>query len=266
MDGGHEAPEPRPVSKIARVASTVGFHIIVGPIIAVVSIPVLLGLVLFKRSVLAPVVRAAKYEEFEKAPHYKDAALLARVWASPVGQLYLRGPLEYQRREGYCSIATQRNLLKSLPGFDAAALPPATGGAATATEFTTCLTENSRGRLSPRVIFGSEGEEAVTAALRLANDPGHRVAVNFLHATLSGTGPLWLPWNMMLGVVSGHFSVVLGYLEAEDLVAVFDVNDSYGAYLVERRRLLEAIAAPDLSSNRARALIVVELVESSPRV
>ncbi|OQR99660.1 hypothetical protein THRCLA_21800 [Thraustotheca clavata] len=245
-------------SLVLQVCSIVA-GIIVLPIIGILSLPTLLFLFIFKRSVLQAVVQASKYEEFEKAPHYKSPALLARVWATPVGQQYLRGDLEYQQREGYCAIASQRNILKSLPQYPADHLPPATMGAATAKQFAKLLDERSHSRTTSKVVYGDEGFDAFYEAIKLSNDTEYRVTVNFLHATLSGTGSLWLPWNFLFGIVSGHFSVVLGYLEDEDLVAVFDVNSSYGPYLVETRRLYESVAAQDISSNKSRGLIVSKI-------
>ncbi|EQC34563.1 hypothetical protein SDRG_07888 [Saprolegnia diclina VS20] len=243
-----------------RAAGGLVFGLVIGPLIALLCLPILLFLGLFKREVLRPVVRAASYDAFEKTPYYKDPARLGRVFATPVGQLYRRGGLEYQAREGYCSVATQRNLLKSLPLVLPSQLPPARGGAATAAQFADALLRHSHGLVtSTQVVYGSDGVDAFCAALRLANDENHRVAVNFLHATLSGTGPLWLPWNLPLGVVSGHFSNVVGFLDDENLVAIFDVNDGYGAYLVDATRLFEAVCAVDISSNRSRALIVASI-------
>ena len=78
--------------------------------------------------------------------------------------------------------------------------------------------------------------------LRQANDPAKRVVVNFHRKPIFGTG-------------GGHHSPIGGYLEAEDLVLVLDVNESYGPWLIERERLFAAVDT--LDGEQKRGLLVI---------
>lgn len=79
--------------------------------------------------------------------------------------------------------------------------------------------------------------------LRRSNDPGRRYIVNFDRARIFGAG-------------SGHHSPIGGYLEAEDLVFVLDVNADFQPWLVERRRLFEAVNT--LDGDKKRGLLFIE--------
>lgn len=76
-----------------------------------------------------------------------------------------------------------------------------------------------------------------------ANDPGRRYIINFNRAEIFGAGV-------------GHHSPVGGYLEAEDLVFVLDVNEDYQPWLVERSRLFTA--ANTFDGYRKRGLLLIE--------
>jgi len=56
----------------------------------------------------------------------------------------------------------------------------------------------------------------------------------------------------------GHFSPVLGYLPAEDLVFVGDVNANYRPWLVPTSRLFDAQNTIDSSSHAKRGLLEVK--------
>lgn len=53
----------------------------------------------------------------------------------------------------------------------------------------------------------------------------------------------------------GHFSPIGGYLEAEDLVFVLDVNSDFQPWLVERKRLFDAVNTLDGTKKRGFLLI-----------
>jgi hypothetical protein len=98
---------------------------------------------------------------------------------------------------------------------------------------------DSKRLLKVRVIPGSDGYAAFVAALRLANDPSrYRVGANFLRGALFGT-PGATPAATLLGLLAGHFSPIIAFLEREDLVLVFDVNHKFGAFLVPTRRYVQ---------------------------
>mmetsp|Transcript_17260 Transcript_17260/g.31269 ORF Transcript_17260/g.31269 Transcript_17260/m.31269 type:complete len:274 (+) Transcript_17260:90-911(+) len=189
--------------------------------------------------------------------------LVQKALSLPTAQVYLKeNALEFQITEGYCSVATQRNLLKSIPGFSTEKLPCSSkrGGPSTAEEFSSSLSAISGYRT--KVVHGSsEGYEVFRQALCQSNEPEkYRVAVNFLRSSLMGFGyPVWLPSNILLAFVGGHFSPVLGYLEEENLVAIFDTNHKYGFYLCDAKRLFDAVNTVDVTNGSKRGLIIMDL-------
>jgi len=79
--------------------------------------------------------------------------------------------------------------------------------------------------------------------MKHANDPGRRYIINFTREKIFGAG-------------SGHHSPIGGYLEAEDLVFVLDVNEDYKPWLVERERLFSAMNTVD--GDQKRGLLLIE--------
>jgi hypothetical protein len=59
----------------------------------------------------------------------------------------------------------------------------------------------------------------------------------------------------LFGAGGGHHSPIGGYLEAEDLVFVLDVNERFGPWLVSTPRLFEAMDTVDSSSGAKRGLL-----------
>ena len=81
--------------------------------------------------------------------------------------------------------------------------------------------------------------------MKHANDPGRRYIINFTRETIFGAG-------------GGHFSPIGGYLEAEDLVFVLDVNERYQPWLIERERLFSAMDTIDSDGDKKRGLLLIE--------
>lgn len=79
--------------------------------------------------------------------------------------------------------------------------------------------------------------------MRRANDPGRRYIINFTRERIFGAG-------------AGHHSPIGGYLEAEDMVLVLDVNREFGPWLVERTRLFSAMDTFD--GDKKRGLLLIE--------
>lgn len=77
------------------------------------------------------------------------------------------------------------------------------------------------------------------------NDPARRYLANFHRGLLFGKG-------------LGHHSPIGGYLAAEDLVMVLDVNEAFKPWLVAARRLFDAVDTIDSSSGNRRGLILIE--------
>lgn len=79
--------------------------------------------------------------------------------------------------------------------------------------------------------------------MRRSNDPGRRYIINFAREKIFGGGV-------------GHFSPIGGYLEAEDLVFVLDVNERYKPWLIQRQRLFSAMDT--LDGGKKRGLLLIE--------
>jgi hypothetical protein len=78
--------------------------------------------------------------------------------------------------------------------------------------------------------------------MRRSNDPDRRYIVNFTREKVFGGG-------------GGHHSPIGGYMEAEDLVFVLDVNENYRPWLIERERLFQAMDTFDGDKKRGLLLI-----------
>jgi hypothetical protein len=79
--------------------------------------------------------------------------------------------------------------------------------------------------------------------LRRSNDPARRYIVNFSRERIFGSGV-------------GHFSPIGGYLEDEDLAFILDVNSDFKPWVVERKRLFDAVNSFD--GNKKRGLLLIE--------
>ncbi|KDO34204.1 hypothetical protein SPRG_19044 [Saprolegnia parasitica CBS 223.65] len=229
-------------------------------LLSILGLPYMLYACLAQRATIGPLLTAARRTSIKLDAMYKDSSRLARAWSTPIGQRYLCGGLEYQRREGYCASATLRNVLKSVGRSDV--LPAPRRGASTPKQYVAAL--DHAGCTRSRIVYGSDGYDVFRSALLAANDPSYRVAVNFLRSPLFGfNGPTFAPFNFILGVFGGHFSNVIGFLDDEDLVVIFDVNHTYGPYLVDAKRLYSAVNTYDQTAKRTRALVVSKVLEDS---
>ena len=73
--------------------------------------------------------------------------------------------------------------------------------------------------------------------LRHTNDADRRYIVNFQRAPLFAQG-------------GGHHSPIAGFLEADDLVLILDVNSNFEPWLVKPERLFKAVDTPDAGQKR----------------
>jgi len=245
-----KVPEPSILTKC--LAYTI-FNLLSLPMIAVFS-------VLRGKSVMLHLWRLARQPAIDYN-NIGESDLVEKALTLPTAKVYLNeNALEYQLREGYCAVATQRNILKSIPGFPKDKVPcPKKGGPSTASAFCESLTNISG--YAAKVVLGSEGYDAFVQALRKSNESSQcRVAVNFLRSSMFGIKrPAWLPTSLLLTFVGGHFSPVLGFLEKENLVAIFDTNHKYGFYLCDAKRLFDAVNTVDVMSGSTRGIIVVDI-------
>lgn len=182
---------------------------------------------------------------------YQDPALLEKAWALPVAQLYKPG-FDFQSNGSFCGPTSVVNVLRSLGSkAEQATVLDDTG---TKTTFGILiggltldqLAELARKKTGKKVTAFHELDLAgFRAQLVRANDPAVRLILNFHRGPLFGQG-------------GGHQSPIAGYLAAEDLVFVLEVNEKYKPWLVKSERLFEAMNTLDKGARLKRGLLVVE--------
>lgn len=186
------------------------------------------------------------------SPTFQPPALLEKAWALPVAATYPR-PLLSQTNPTACGPTSVANLLRSggeatsQPDEVAAHGPGCVNGFCFGGLTLDDLAEAAR-QTSPLwkvTVVRPATVNMLRDHLRRANEAGVRVVVNFNRFPLFGTG-------------GGHHSPVGGYLEAEDLVFVLDVNATYGPWLVSTARLFEAMNTIDSASEQKRGLLLFE--------
>jgi hypothetical protein len=185
----------------------------------------------------------------ESEATYQDAALLERAWHLPVAATYQRR-LFFQPNGSVCGPASVANVERSL-GHEAASVDSVLSG--TGKCWTgLCLMGLSLDELAEIARHASGRKVTVLRDLTLpqfraelphTNDPSRRYIVNFQRAPLFAQG----------GV---HHSPIAGYLEAEDLVLVLDVNETFKPWLVKSERLFKAIDTGD--TGKKRGLLRIE--------
>jgi hypothetical protein len=184
-----------------------------------------------------------------REPTYQDAALLGRAWQLPVADKYRKGLL-YQENGSLCGPASVANVQRSRghAAASVASVLEGTGKCWTGICFMGLslddLAEVARQATGRKVTLLRDLSLAqFREELRSANDPTRRYIVNFQRAPLFAQG-------------GGHHSPIAGYLEAEDLVLVLDVNESFKPWLVKSERLFKAVDTSD--SGKKRGLLRIE--------
>ncbi len=184
-------------------------------------------------------------------PQYKDGALLDRAWQLPVAATFDRRVV-VQSNGSVCGPSSVANIFRSLGDASASQDKVLDGSGHCVTGL--CLGgltldelgEVARRKTSKKVtVVRDIGLEELRVHLKQTNDPARRYLVNFHRGLLFGKGV-------------GHHSPIAGYLEAEDLVLVLDVNAAFGPWLVSSERLFRAMDSVDSSSGKKRGLLVFE--------
>jgi hypothetical protein len=193
---------------------------------------------------------AASADSIERIPAYQNEALLARARVLPVARLY--GPQGYlfQQNPSVCGPTSIADVMRS---EGVAADPAAILGRSHGLQIfgflpfgltfdEAGLLERETGKLVKELRDLSL--ESFRAEIAKSNDPSRRIIINFLRTPLFDRG-------------HGDFSPVLGYLPAEDLVFVGDVNSNYGPWLVPTSRPYDAQNTVDSSSRAKRGLLKI---------
>ena len=158
--------------------------------------------------------------------------LLEKAWSLPVARLY--APLLSQSFRSICGPTSVANVLRSmrLPtgknpfrrfGLRPMSLDQIVGESSEVLPPTWTVTA-----VRPRTL------DELRAELPRFNDARYRFIANFSRVPIFGGG-------------GGHHSPIGGWLEAEDLVFVLDVNARYGPWLVRSERLFEAMSIRGLA-------------------
>lgn len=191
-------------------------------------------------------------DSVELMPAYHDPALLSRAWSLPVAHLY--GPQDYmfQQNPSTCGPTSIADVLHSegrradpdsvMEGSGVFQIFGILPGGLTLDQEAEIL-ERKAGK--PVKKLRDLSLDDFRAEMAKSNDPSQRIIVNFTRMPLFGRG-------------HGHFSPVLGYLPAEDLVFVGDVNAHYQPSLISTSRLYEAQNTVDSSSHAKRGLLEIE--------
>ena len=174
-------------------------------------------------------------------PTYQNPALLERAWHLPVAATYQRR-LFFQPNGSVCGPTSVANVERSL-GLEGASVDSVLKG--TGKCWTgVCLMGLSLDELAEVARHATGRKVTVLRNLTLpqfreelkhVNDPDRRYIANF--------------WR-------GHHSPLAGYLEAEDLVLVLDVNEKFKPWLVSSERLFKAVDTGD--ANQKRGLLRIE--------
>lgn len=174
--------------------------------------------------------------------------LIEKAWSLPAAASFKR-ELTWQSNPSSCGPASLANIFQSLgePAQSESAVLDGTGlcwwGICPVGLTLDEIAEAARSKTNRRVsVFRDITPEQFHEHLRRSNDPANRYLINFLRAPIFGAG-------------GGHHSPIGGYLEAEDLVFVLDVNETFRPWLIERARLYAAMDTLDGDKKRGLLLI-----------
>jgi hypothetical protein len=174
---------------------------------------------------------------------------IERAWNTPVAASFQR-KIAWQSNASLCGPASLANIFRSLGDPATTEQQVLTGTGLCRTGY--CIIGLTLDELA--ALARSKTQRTVTVIrdisadefrehLKLSNSPDRRYLINFTRRTVFGAG-------------AGHHSPIGGYLEAEDLVFVLDVNRAYQPWLVERARLFDAMNTRD--GDKTRGLLLIQ--------
>jgi len=178
----------------------------------------------------------------------RDRDLLDRAWDLPVAKSFDRS-VEWQTNASLCGPASLANAFRSLGDAKRSESAVLRGTGKCVLGFCMMgltldeLADVARAGDRKITILRDLSPEEFRQHLLHSNDPARRYVVNFARERIFGAGV-------------GHHSPIGGYLEAEDLVLVLDVNRDFQPWLVQRERLYAAMNT--LDGSRKRGLLLIE--------
>jgi len=175
--------------------------------------------------------------------------LVEQAWRLPVAATFERR-LTYQSNPSFCGPASLANIFRTLgePATSESAVLEGTGkcwiGVCSVGLTLDEVAEVARTHTKRVVtVLRDLTLEEFRGHLRNVNDPARRYLINFDRKPIFAAG-------------AGHHSPIGGYLEAQDLVFVLDVNEDFGPWLIETPRLHAAMNTMD--GDKKRGLLLIE--------
>lgn len=174
--------------------------------------------------------------------------LMSRAWHMPVAATFQQR-VTWQSNSSRCGPASVANAYRSLGEEETTEAEVLVGTGKCWTGF--CIIGLTLDELAEVAQTHTDRKVSVirdmTAAefrehMKRANDPNRRYIINFTRQRIFGAG-------------AGHHSPIGGYLEAEDMVFVLDVNENYRPWLIETDRLFAAMDTLDGDKKRGLLLI-----------
>lgn len=178
----------------------------------------------------------------------RSSDLLEKAWSLPVASAFDKR-VTWQSNGSRCGPASLANSFRSIGEDETTEADVLSGTGTCWTGYCIMgltldeLAELARKKTSHQVtVLRNLTAEQFREHMTHANDPDRRYIINFDRRTIFGAG-------------AGHHSPVAGYLEAEDLVFVLDVNEQFKPWLIERDRLFAAMDT--LDGDRKRGLLQI---------
>jgi hypothetical protein len=181
----------------------------------------------------------------------RTPALIDSAWKLPVAATF-NASLDWQTNSSRCGPASVANTFRSIGEEETSEAEVLEGTGKCWTGF--CIigltldevADVAQAKTGRKVsVLRNLSADEFREHMKHANDPGRRYIINFTREKIFGAG-------------SGHFSPIGGYLEAEDMVFVLDVNERYKPWLIERERLFSAMDTIDSDGDKKRGLLLIE--------
>jgi hypothetical protein len=186
----------------------------------------------------------------KESPVYQDTGLLALAWELPAARAFGHR-VDPQANPSSCGPSSLANVERSfgVPRSEDSILH----GTGKCWLFGACLGGLTLDEVAELARTSTHRQTTVLRDLSYqqfrehlcrSNDPTQRYVINFHRRPLFGEG-------------HGHFSPIGGFIAERDLVFVLDVNAHYQPFLVDARRLFDAMNTTDTASGKKRGLLAL---------